>query len=96
MIRYTISQRKKMVWFYAKTKSIKLTQQKFKEHFNISRAPQPHTLVSLFDKFLKTRSILDAPGRGRKKRGRSTAHVDQIRRAVLRSLFVFHNALCTI
>ena len=52
MIRYSISQRTKILWFYAETKSIKLTQQKFKEHFNVALTPQKQTILSLVDKFL--------------------------------------------
>ena len=56
MIRYSISQRMKIVWFYAEPKSIKLTQQEFKEHFNIARAPRKQTILSLVDKFLTNES----------------------------------------
>ena len=52
MIRYSISQRTKTLWFYAETKSIQLSQQKLKEHFNVARAPQKPTILSLVDKFL--------------------------------------------
>ena len=55
MIRYSISHRTKILWFYAEAKSIKLSQQKFKEHFNVARAPPKPTilnLVMLVDKFL--------------------------------------------
>ena len=56
MICNSISQRAKILWFYAETKSIKLTQQKFKEHFNVAQAPQKPTILSLVDKFLTARS----------------------------------------
>ena len=56
MICYSISQRTKIVWFYAETKSIKLIQQKFKEHFNVAWAPQKPTILSLVDKLLTTGS----------------------------------------
>ena len=52
MIRYSISQRPKILWFYTETKSIKLSQHKFKEHFNVARAPRKPTILSLVDKFL--------------------------------------------
>ena len=52
MIRYSISQRTKILWFYAETKSIKLSQQKLTEHFNVARAPRKPTILSLDDKFL--------------------------------------------
>ena len=52
MIRYSISQRTKILWFNAETKSIKLSQQKFKEHLNVARAPRKPTILSLVDKFL--------------------------------------------
>ena len=52
MFRYSISQRMKICWFYAETKSIKLSQQKFKEHFNVTQAPPKPTILSLVDKFL--------------------------------------------
>ena len=54
MISYSISQRTKILWIYAETKSIKLTQQKFKEHFNVAFAPRKPTILSLVDKFLTT------------------------------------------
>ena len=61
MIRYSISQRRKILWLYAETKSLKLTQQKFKEHFNVARVPRKPTILSLFDKFLTTESeMLDS------------------------------------
>ena len=41
--------------------SIKLTQQKFKEHFNVAQAPQKPTILSLVEKFLTTGSeMLDS------------------------------------
>ena len=52
MISYSISQRTKILWFYAETESIKIPQQKFKEHFNVARAPRKSTILSLVDKFL--------------------------------------------
>ena len=60
MIRY--SQRTKILWFYAETKSIKLSQQKFTEHiFNVARAPRKPTILSLNDKFLTNGSeMLDS------------------------------------
>ena len=61
MIRYSISQRTKILLFYAETKSIKLTPQMFKEHFNVAQAPQKQTILSLVDKFLTTGSeMLDS------------------------------------
>ena len=56
MICNSISQRKKILWFYAETKTIKLTQQKFKEHFIVAQAPRKPTILSLAGKFLTTRS----------------------------------------
>ena len=61
MICNSVSQRTKILWFYAETKSIKLTQQKFKEQFNVARAPRKPTILSLVDKFLTTGSeMLDS------------------------------------
>ena len=61
MIRYSISQRTKILWFYAETKSIKLSQQKFTEHFNVARTPRKPTILSLDDKFLTNGSeMLDS------------------------------------
>ena len=61
MIRYSKSQRMKILWFYAETESIKLSQQKFKEHFNVARAPRKPTILSLVDKFLTNGSeMLDS------------------------------------
>ena len=56
MICYSVSQRTKIIWLFAETKSIKLTQQKFKEHFNVARAPRKPTILSLVDKCLTTGS----------------------------------------
>ena len=56
MICNSISQRTKFLWFYAESKSIKLTQQKFKEYFNVAQAPRKQTILSLVDKFLTTGS----------------------------------------
>ena len=51
----------KIIWFYAETKSIKLTQQKFKEYFNVAQAPRKPTILSLVGKFLTTGSeMLDS------------------------------------
>ena len=52
MIRYSMSQRTKILWFYAETKSIKLSQQKFTEYFNVARAPRKPTILSLDEQFL--------------------------------------------
>ena len=52
MVPYSISQRTKILWFYAETKSIKLSQQKFKEHLNVALAPWKPSILSLVDKFL--------------------------------------------
>ena len=61
MICNSVSQRTKILWFCTETKSIKLTRQKFKEHFNVARAPRKPTILSLVDKFLTTGSeILDS------------------------------------
>ena len=61
MICNSISHKTKILWFYAETKSIKLTQQKFKGHFNVTRAPRKPTILSLVDKFLTTGSeMLDS------------------------------------
>ena len=61
MICYSISQRMKILWFYTETKSIKLSQQKFKEHFNVAQAPQKPPIMSLVDKFLTNGSeMLDS------------------------------------
>ena len=61
MIRYSLSQRAKILWFYAETKSIKLSQQKFKAHFNVTQAPRKPTILSLVDKFLTNGSeMLDS------------------------------------
>ena len=61
MISYSISQRTKILWFYAETKSIKFSQQKFKEPFNVAWAPTKPTILSLVDKFLTNESeMLDS------------------------------------
>ena len=61
MICNSISQRTKILWFYAETKSIKLSQQKFKEHLNVARAPRKPTILNLVDKFLTNGSeMLDS------------------------------------
>ena len=61
MIRYSTSQRTKLLWFYAETKSIKLSQQKFTEHFNVARATRKPIILSLDDKFLTNGSdMLDS------------------------------------
>ena len=58
MICYSISQRMKILWFYAGTNQIK---QKFEEHFNVVQAPRKQTILSLVDKFLTTGSeMLDS------------------------------------
>ena len=50
-----------VLWFYAETKSIKLTQQRLKEHFNVARAPGKPTILTLVHKFLTTGSeMLDS------------------------------------
>ena len=51
MICNSISQRTKILWFYAETK----------EHFNVAQAPRKPNILSLVDKFLKTGSeMLDS------------------------------------
>ena len=76
MIRYSVSQRTKTLWFYAEANSIKLSQHKLKEHFNVAWASRKPTIMSLVDKFLTNgsemldililtfwRSIFDPPYR---------------------------------
>ena len=59
MIYNSISQRTKILWFYSETKSNLITQQKFKEHFNVARALRKPNILSLVDKkFLTTGSAL--------------------------------------
>ena len=61
MICNSISQRKKILWFCAETKSIKLYNRKLKEHFIVARAPRKPTILSLVDTFLTTGSeMLDS------------------------------------
>ena len=58
MICNSISQRTKILWFYAGTNQIK---QKFKEHFNVVQASRKPTMLSLVDNFLTTGSeMLDS------------------------------------
>jgi hypothetical protein len=83
--RYSIDQRIKIVWFYAETKSIKLTQKKYREHFKVKRAPAKPTIRKLKDKFLMSGSVHDLVRHGRIKTGRSTDNIDIIRQAVAKS-----------
>lgn len=82
---FTINQRIQIVWFYAETKSVKLTQTKFREHFNEDRAPDKTTILRLVNKFLTTGSVHDLPRSGRKRTGRSEGNIDLIRKAVAKS-----------
>ena len=85
---YSLNQRIKLVWFYAETKSVSLTQKKFKEHFHLTRrekGPGRQCILNLVDKFLKTGSVHDTVRCGRQKTGRSTNNIDVIRRAVEKS-----------
>ena len=77
-----------MVRFDAETKSISLTQTKFVKHFDLDRRhgkPSKQTILAMVNKFLETWSVLDVPRSGRQKTGRSTANIDAIRRAILKS-----------
>ena len=85
---YSVEQRVHMVWFYAKTKSISRTQTKVVKHFNLDRKhgkPSKPTILGMVNKFLETGSVLDVHRSDRKKTGRSTADIDKIRRAILKS-----------
>ena len=85
--KYSVKQRIQMVWFYAETKSISLTQTKFVKHFDLDRKhgkPSKHTILAVVNKFLATGSVLDAHRIGRQKTGRSMANIDAIRRAILK------------
>ena len=85
---YSLNQRIKLVWFYAETKSVSLTQKKFKEHFHLTRrekGPGRQCILNLVDKFLKTGSVHDTVRCGRQKTGRSTNNIDVIRRVVEKS-----------
>ena len=47
--------------------------------------PSKPTIMGMVNKFLETGSVLDVHRSGRKKTGRSTANIDKIRRAILKS-----------
>ena len=85
---YSVKQRVHTVWFYAETKSISRIQTKFVKHFNLDRKhgkPSKPTILGMVNKFFETGSVLDIRCSGRKKTGRSTANIDKIRRAILKS-----------
>ena len=84
-MKFPIDQRIQIVWFFAETKSDKLTQAKFKEHFNVNYAPSRNTIQQLVQKFLSTGSVHDLPRAGRGRTGRSATNIDVIRRAVAKS-----------
>ena len=82
---YSIDGQIQIVWFYAETNSVQLTQQKFRKHFKVKRAPGRIFILNLVDKFLNTGTVHDLSRCGRKKTGRSTSHIDVIRYAVAKS-----------
>ena len=82
---YSIDKRIQIIWFYAETNSVQLTQQKFRKHFKVKRAPRRISILKLVDIFLNTGTVHDLSRCGRKKTGGSTSHIDVIRHAVAKS-----------
>ena len=77
-----------MVWFYAEAKSILLTRTKFVKHFDLDCKhvkPSKQTILAVINNFLETWSVLDVPRSVKQKTGRSTANIDAIRHAILKS-----------
>lgn len=84
-MKLSIDQRIQIVWFYAETKSEKLTQSKFKIHFNVNYAPSTSAIQRLVHKFLTTGTVHDLPRTGRKRTGRSLDNINVIRQAIAKS-----------
>ena len=81
---YSIDKRIQIVWFYAETNSVQLTQQKFRKHFKVKRAPGRISILKLVDTSFNTGTVHGLYRCGRKT-GRSTSHIDVIRHAVAKS-----------
>ena len=77
----------KLVQFYFETKSIILTQRKFRKHFKVQKAPSRNVVLNIVNKFLTRGNVCNNnKGRsGRKRSQRTPANVDRVRAALQRS-----------
>ena len=77
----------KLVQYYFETKSIILTQRKFRKHFKVQKAPSRNVILNIVNKFLTRGNVCNNnKGRsGRKRSQRTPANVDRVRAALQRS-----------
>ena len=84
MSYYREKEKAKVVQFYLESKSIILTQRRFKVHFKTKSAPSRNTILSLTEKFLRVGSVknLQKSFSGRKKWIRTAERVQSVRTLV--------------
>ena len=82
--RLTLEQKTKTVLFFAETKSVVLTQQRFRAHFHTRWAPCRQTVRRLFQAF-QTKGTLLEPKRPRVSTVRTPENIEAVRVAMTRS-----------
>ena len=86
MLPFTPDQRTQLVKFYLETKSVVLTQRKWKKCFQARKAPSRKAILSLTEKFLATGSLENnKKGRCGAKRTKRTPATAQKARQILTS-----------
>ena len=84
MSYYCTKENAKIVQFYFETKSVVLTQRRFRAHFKVKTAPSRNTILSLTEKYIRVGSVsnLQKSFSGRKKWIRTAEKVQTIRTLV--------------
>lgn len=77
----------KLVQFYFETKSVTLTQRKFRKHFKTQKAPSRNVILQIVNKFLARGNVSNnfKGHSGRKRSQRTTVNVARVRAALQRS-----------
>ena len=61
MSYYSTKEKSKIVQFYFETKSVVLTQRRFRAHFKVKTAPSRNTILSLTEKIYQSRKCQQPP-----------------------------------
>ena len=87
MLIYSKEHKTKLVHFYFETKSIIVTQRKFKAHFKVKTAPRRSTILGVVHKFLREGSVENLNKRfsGRKRSARTPEATAKAQDAIAKS-----------
>ena len=84
MFPYSTEEKAKVVQFYWSTKSVVLTQRKFRNHFKTRKAPAHNTILRLTEQFLRQGDLsnLSAKASGRKKTARTPHKISKVKQLI--------------